>query len=192
MANPSNDIKTHFKDIIETNYKKFYKHACIQVGCRDTAKDIVQEAFITAYEKLHTFQQKSSLETWIFGILNNKILEHFRNTKKSPTRFDTEFESILFNKNGSWKKEWIANDLFPIDHKENEKEIKKIRQFLMDCLNALKEKHKQVVLLRYYLNKKTEEICEVCQMSTDNVWQILHRSKLQLKICLQSKQKSND
>ena len=47
MANLPNDIKTHFKDIIETNYKKFYKHACIQLGCQDTAKDIVQEALET-------------------------------------------------------------------------------------------------------------------------------------------------
>ena len=194
MNDQASNIKTLFKDTIEKNYIKFYKHACIRVGCKDTAKDIVQESLIAAYEKLPTFQQKSSLETWIFGILNNKILEHFRNNKKKViSDISIEVESILFNKNGSWKKEWISEYLFPIEHKENQTKTKKIIQFLIDCLNSLKDKHKQVFLFKYYFNKKTEDICNLCQISVDNAWQIIHRSKLQLKICLKSKQnKTND
>lgn len=177
------DIKQQFKELVRSQYKKFYKHACIQLGCKEKAKDIVQEAFLIAYEKLSTYQQKSSLETWVFGILNNRILLYFRNQQKEQKIIDIDTEKILFNKNGSWKKEWMEHSI------EEQEEQNILIKFLNHCLEALKEQHKQILLMKFYLNRKTEEICEICNVSQDNVWQIIHRSKLQLKICIQSKLK---
>lgn len=168
-------LRAEFKSIVNNQYKKFYQYACVQLADMDTAKDIVQETFLTAYEKLSSFQKKSSLETWIFGILNNKILMHYKDKQKSI--IDTDLEKVLFKKNGQWKSEWFSNN----------DEDNLLIKFLKYCINALKTQSKQVLLLKYYLNKKTEEICTICNMSQDNVWQILHRSKLQLKICIQSK-----
>ncbi|GIV26946.1 MAG: putative RNA polymerase sigma factor [Bacteroidia bacterium] len=181
------DIKLDFKNVILNSYKKFYTHACIQLGCKETAKDIVQESILTAYEKLHQFEGKSSLETWIFAILNNKILQHFRSKQREQKHLDFDSEKLLFNKNGSWNKKWVSESLFEIEQKESQEEKNKIWKFLVDCLNALKEQHKQIVLFKFYFNKSTRQICEECNVSEDNVWQIIHRSKLQLKVCLQSK-----
>lgn len=183
------DTHQKFKEIVHSKYKKFYTHACIQTGCKDTAKDLVQEAFITAFEKLDSFKHQSSLETWIFGILNNKIQMHYRDKEKRKHTTAVEPEKILFHKNGSWKKEWMQHEPSHIEKKEHEQEKNKLIQFLNDCLNALKNQHRQILLMRFYLNKKTADICKLCAVSEDNVWQILHRSKLQLKICIQSKQK---
>ncbi len=184
------NIKSEFKNTLVNSYKKFYTHACIQLGCKDTAKDIVQESILTAYEKLHQFEGKSSLETWIFAILNNKILQHFRTKQREQKHLDFDSEKLLFNKNGSWKKEWMNESLLDIEQKEADQEKNKLWKFLTDCLNALKEKHRQIVLFKFYFNKNTKEICEECNVNEDNVWQIIHRSKLQLKVCIQTKIKS--
>lgn len=184
------NIKSDFKNVVINSYKKFYTHAYIQLGCKDTAKDIVQESILTAYEKLHQFESKSSLETWIFAILNNKILQHFRSKQKEQRYLDIDSEKLLFNKNGSWKKEWMNESLLDIEQKEAEQEKNKLWKFLMDCLDALKEQHKKIVLFKFYFNKNTKEICKECNVSEDNVWQIIHRSKLQLKVCTQTKIKN--
>lgn len=43
--------------------------------------------------------------------------------------------------------------------------------------------------MKVMLNKETEEICECCNISKDNLWQITHRAKLQLKACINQKLK---
>lgn len=184
------NINSDFKNVVINSYRKFYTHACIQLGCKDTAKDIVQESILTAYEKLHQFQGKSSLETWIFAILNNKILQHFRSKQKEQRYLEIDSEKLLFNKNGGWEKEWMNESLLDIEQKEAEQGKNKLWKLLMDCLNALKEQHRQIVLFKFYFNKNTKEICEECNVSEDNVWQIIHRSKLQLKVCIQTKIKN--
>lgn len=177
-------LQEEFKSILSTHYKKFYQYAYIQLGDINVAKDILQDTFLTAYEKLSSFQRKSSMETWIYGILNNKILLYYREKQKAQNIMDTDLEKVLFKKNGQWKREWFV-------HQDHERENMLIR-FLKHCINTLKNQSKQVLVLKYYLNRKTEEICSVCNLSQDNVWQIIHRSKLQLKLCIQSKLKEND
>jgi RNA polymerase sigma-70 factor (ECF subfamily) len=178
-------IKEHFKEVIFKKYKSFFTHAFINVGCKETAKDLVQETFLTAYQKLSQFEQKSSLETWLFGILNNKILEHYRK-KKSESQRITKFEEeeILFHKNGRWKKEWIIDEHFDSEETQNT-----IIKFLKQCFSKLSEQYQKIFSLKFFSEKSTKEICQLCNVTEDNVWQVLHRGKLQLKICIQSQLK---
>jgi RNA polymerase sigma-70 factor (ECF subfamily) len=178
-------IKEHFKEVIFKKYKNFFTHAFINVGCKETAKDLVQETFLTTYQKLSQFEQKSSLETWLFGILNNKILEHYRK-KKSESQRITKFEEeeILFHKNGKWKKEWITDD-----HSDSEETQNTIIKFLKQCFSKLSEQYQKIFSLKFFSEKSTNEICQLCNVTEDNVWQVLHRGKLQLKICIQSQLK---
>ncbi len=176
------NITAEFKELVNLHYKKFYKHACIQIGDKEVAKDIVQETFLSAYKSLPSFKGKSSLETWVFGILNNKILMYFRERNYERKMMQDNLEEKLFKKNGQWKDEWISTS-----------SDEEIFIYLKSCLNKLKDQSRQILLLRFYQDKKTEEICTICNITKDNLWQILHRSKLQLKICIQSKLKiAND
>lgn len=183
------NIQSEFKSVIDSKYKKFFTHAYIQLGCKETAKDVVQEALTIAYQKLSSFEGKSSLETWVFGILNNKILEHHRKKQTEKKHIDFNAEEILFHKNGKWKKEWLIND---IEEKESIEQKNKLVQFLKHCFAGLSEQYQKIFSLKFFANKKTEEICQLCNVSDDNVWQIIHRGKLQLKICIQSQLKKHN
>jgi RNA polymerase sigma-70 factor (ECF subfamily) len=107
---------------------------------------------------------------------------YFREKNIEKKMIQENLEEKLFKRGGQWKEEWISS---------NSEEA--IINFLKFCINKLKDQSKQVLLLRFYQNKKTEEICTICNITKDNLWQILHRSKLQLKVCIQSKLKvTND
>jgi RNA polymerase sigma-70 factor (ECF subfamily) len=47
-------------------------------GSRPDAEDVVQDAFVTAFEKIGDFEGRSSLFTWICGIARFKALERMR------------------------------------------------------------------------------------------------------------------
>jgi len=130
-------IEESFKEIILSKYKNFFTYAFSNVGCKEIAKDLVQETFLTAYQKLNQFEQKSSLETWLYGVLNNKILEHYRKKKNETQRIiKFEEEEILFHKNGSWKKEWIT-----VDHSDDEETQNTTIKFLKQCFSKLSERY---------------------------------------------------
>jgi RNA polymerase sigma-70 factor, ECF subfamily len=53
------------------------------VGDRQTAEDIAQEAYITAYQKLSTFKaNKARFSTWLYRIATNKALDYLRAHKR--------------------------------------------------------------------------------------------------------------
>lgn len=67
---------------------------------RALAEDLVQETFVTAFERLAGFDARSSLHTWLCGIARNKIREHRR--KRQPRRIediladsDADIDAIL-------------------------------------------------------------------------------------------------
>lgn len=53
-------------------------------GDRSLAEDVVQEAFVTAFERLESFDGRSSLHTWLCGVARNKIREARRARRPRP------------------------------------------------------------------------------------------------------------
>lgn len=48
-------IKENFKEVIFKKYKNFFTHAFINVGCKETAKDLVQGNFFNCLSKIKSF-----------------------------------------------------------------------------------------------------------------------------------------
>ncbi len=59
-------------------YQKLVSYATTKVAVSETAEELVQEAFINALKNIHFFQGKSSLLTWMVGILNHEIADFYR------------------------------------------------------------------------------------------------------------------
>ena len=60
---------------------RLYNTVVHVVGCREQAEDVVQDAFIQAYVKLHTFQGNSAYYTWLYRIAFNTAISHQRRTQ---------------------------------------------------------------------------------------------------------------
>ena len=73
------------------------------------AEDLVQDTFLSAYKNLENFKNESNPKTWLFSILNNKIIDFYRKKSKSLTKEDNDAELIatnntnaLFNEKDHW------------------------------------------------------------------------------------------
>lgn len=63
-----------------------YRYALRRVGDHQHAEDLVQECLVTAWRKQAAFDGRSTLGTWLFGIMKFKVLDHLRASSRSPTQ----------------------------------------------------------------------------------------------------------
>jgi len=170
-------------DWVETLTDEMFSWAFYKVSDAEVAKDLVQDTFLAVAEKLDNFQGKSSPKTWLFSILNNKIIDFYRKKVKKPENIDNQIISKIFDQNGGWK-----NDKLPSDWHEEEGHLLDNDEFnivLNECLEKLPEKWNTCIKLKYITGKKGDDVCQELDIASTNYWQIVHRAKLQLRDCIE-------
>ena len=170
-------------DLVEKYTGDMYSWALYKVSDSELAKDLVQDTFLAAAEKIESFQGESSSKTWLFSILNHKIIDVYRNKVKQSERLENQMFSTFFDSDGNWQeekspKDWHDEDQHLLDDSE-------FQQVLQKCLDALPEKWNVCVKMKYLSEKNGEVICQELGITTTNFWQIVHRAKLQLRDCVE-------
>jgi RNA polymerase sigma-70 factor (ECF subfamily) len=188
-------IKENSKIILEKWVNQFsdelFSWALYKTSSKETAEDLVQETFLAAFHKMDTFQGKSQPKTWLFSILNNKVIDYYRLSAKTTKQTFSitensgyELSDSLFNENEHWKK----NEINPIwDEEEKLLDNPEFNNIMQDCMEDLPQKWKLAVTSKYLTDKKADEICQELEITVSNYWQIVHRAKLLLKKCLEMK-----
>lgn len=75
-----------------------YSYAFFRTKNSEAASDAVQETFLRALRKQSTFEGRSSIKTWLTGILRNVLFEHSRqNHRKAATLTSTESPPLTFS-----------------------------------------------------------------------------------------------
>lgn len=170
----------------------FVRFARLQVRDPEIAEDLVQETLEAALNGIAQFNGRSSLKTWVFGILKNKVIDQLRRQDRpipfSQLSGDAEDSDAvldtLFNEKGHWNIEARPADW------NVPAEAFASQQFWMvfdACLHHLPEKVSRVFMMREFLGFEAGEICQQLQLSTANCHMILHRARTRLRVCLEDK-----
>lgn len=157
----------------------------------DLAEDLVQETLLSAYSAGDNFQGRALVNSWLFAILKNKIIDALRQIgrqRKVFTTLDDElldetFESHFFP-NGHWTPEGQPQHWNNPEKSLNNNEFQKI---LQSCLYNLPENTARVFTLKEILGFSSNEIQQMCGISTANYHTIMHRARESLRQCLQIK-----
>lgn len=157
----------------------------------DLAEDLVQETLLSAYSAGDSFQGRALVNSWLFAILKNKIIDALRQLgrqRKVFTALDDElldetFESHFFP-NGHWTPEGQPQHWNNPEKSLNNNEFQKI---LQSCLYNLPENTARVFTLKEILGFSSNEIQQMCGISTANYHTIMHRARESLRQCLQIK-----
>ncbi len=176
-------ISVNLTEWVESYTSDLYFWALHKVSDPEQAKDLVQDTFLAAAEKVQGFKGDSTPKTWLFSILNHKIIDFYRKKIKQPVKVENQVFSTFFDEGGDWKVEkrpgqWSDDDEHLLDDVEFQGVLKK-------CMDELPEKWNACVKLKYLMNKNGEEICQELDISPTNFWQVVHRAKLQLRNCVE-------
>lgn len=187
ITNPPTTIKC-WVDLYSDN---MYSWAYHKTGNKETAEDLVQDTFLAAVNAFSKFEGKSNPKTWLFSILNNKIVDFYRMEVKNPVINEasqnvhegTTFFDTLFDTNGGWLNNQVPGNWGTTpEHLLDNKDFVGVLQL---CMSKLPAHWSATVRLKYLEEKKAEHICQELGIATTNYWQILHRAKLQLRKCLE-------
>lgn len=167
------------------------RFAQLQLRNRETAEDMVQEAIEGALRNASSFAGNSSLKTWVFAILRNRIVDHLRQAGRTVPMSTLvedgedwqERLEAMFNERGHWR-----SDSRPAPWPDPEESMQS-RQFWVvfeTCLDHLPENTGRVFMMREFLGLESNEICAQLGISTSNCHVILHRARLKLRGCMGS------
>jgi RNA polymerase sigma-70 factor (ECF subfamily) len=184
----SNDLISEW---VENYSDSLYSWAFYKTSNRETTEDLIQETFISAYQGIDKFENKSNPKTWLFSILNNKLIDHYRKkfkniiSNESQLTFDTndQFFDNFFDENDKWK-----NNVKPVIWEETDNLTTDIdfMAVLQLCIENLPELWNSAIQLKYIDNRDGKVICKELNITSSNYWQILHRAKLQLRQCIEN------
>jgi RNA polymerase sigma-70 factor (ECF subfamily) len=163
--------------------------ARLQLRDESLAEDVVQETLLAALSG-GGFSGKSTLRTWLTGILKHKIVDAIRRKQREPvvasalgdveSELDIEDLDGLFKENGGW-------DTKPADWGDPDAALTR-RQFfdMIDfCLEKLPPNTARVFMMREVMELETEEICKELTITANNLWVILYRARVSLRECLE-------
>lgn len=166
-----------------------FSYAMFRVSEKDMAEDLVQETFLAALKSYSTFDGRSSIRTWLTGIMRHKVMDHFRNIYKTEKK-TVDLESMNIDdfidegKNkGRWRPGHIPGDWSGTP--DDDLHQKEFMEILKDCLSELPERIASVFKLSELEERDTNEICKELGITATNFWVIMHRARNGLRRCLE-------
>jgi len=178
-----------------------FSYALLKVGKRETAEDLVQEAFISALKAKDTFKGNSSEKTWLTAILNNKIIDHYRkkDVLKDSTSYLTETEDE-FSKHYFGKSDghWLVTASPQLWAESADSAVNKAEfaGVIQKCIQKMPSRLIPVFIAKFLDDEDSDTICKVHNISSSNYWVIIHRAKLLIRRCLEENwfqtKRSND
>ena len=161
-----------------------YSFAMSRLSSQELAEDLLQETFLSAFQSKDNFKGGSNERTWLISILKRKIADHYRKksrTKEELSNYDSPFIQDDFM-HGQWKEEkaplqWDVED----EWLQDEDFIKVLKK----CISNLPSKWKSIFSMKHIEEVNNAEICEELNVSEANIWTILHRSRLQVRECIE-------
>jgi RNA polymerase sigma factor (sigma-70 family) len=184
----TNEKSKIFEKWVSQYSDELYSWALYKTSSKETAEDLVQETFISGFKSFDKFENRSQPKTWLMAILNNKIVDNYRANSKSSFISSEEncsrISDAMFNKNNFWNDDTIL-EVWNIDGLSQKNEI--LENHLKNCLNELPPKWNLALTYKYLSHKKADAICQELEITLTNYWQIVHRAKLLLKKCVETK-----
>lgn len=157
-----NSDQTAQMELYKGYYKAMYNTSFRILKDEFEAEDLMQEAFLTAFTKLHTFKGEVTFGAWLKRIVINKSLTQL---KKNNRYEDVKMEIV-----SSDDVEEETVNYLDINPKK-----------VLNSLNDLKENYRLVLTLNLIEGYDYEEIAEILKYTNENVRTTVSRAKKKLK-----------
>jgi RNA polymerase sigma-70 factor, ECF subfamily len=162
-----------FGVLVERYKGRLYPTIARLVGSAHDAEDILQDAFVRAFEKLDQFQGDSSFYTWIYRIAVNLALSgHRRRRIRSALR--PGLRSLASRGLHTADESAGSDPAAPLERAERERLVEA-------ALDRLGPEHRAVVILKDFDGHRYEEISAILNIPVGTVRSRLHRARCELR-----------
>lgn len=123
--------------------------------------DLVQEAFIKAFNSIHTFNFEFAFSTWLYKIATNNSIDYLRKRRLKTYSMDTPVKQ----KDGETQQEYADN----VPTVEKEMIAGERSEQIAKAIEELPEKYRRVILMRHQDEMSYEDISEELELPLGTV-----------------------
>jgi RNA polymerase sigma-70 factor (ECF subfamily) len=145
------------QELVASHGDRLFRSACLLCGDQAEAQDLVQETLLQAVRSAPRFRGRSTVYTWLHGILLN-LTRHYHRARKR----------ILYDD------ELAREEPAPLEEHLNRLDLELTSSALAEALDGLSGPHREVLILRFYEDMKIHEIAAHLGISNGTVKSRLH------------------
>ncbi len=171
--------KSSFEALVRRHANGIFGLARGMLRNETEAQDVVQDTFLAAFRKLHTFRRESSFKSWLYRIASNTCLMRLRSKRRRP-EVPLAVRSSGFDEDGHHERPVV--DWSPIS--DERLETRELGVHIRAAVDELPEKYRVVLLLADYEKRSMKEIADALDLTVPNVKTRLHRARLAVRASL--------
>ena len=153
--------KAAFSALVRRHQVAVFRLALRFMKDKQSAEDVTQEAFIKAYERIETFEARSTFKSWLFQIAVNTAKNKLRERKDSTDIDDIQISVAAVAETG-------------LVHGS-------VAEALQVLVDALPPRQRTALMLRVYEDLSFKEIAEIMQCPYDTAKANYRHALLKLK-----------
>ncbi len=164
-----------------------FSYAMMHLHNPQEAQELVQDALVAALGSYKNFEGRSSVRSWLISILKHKIIDHIRKVSRRRKVMgqldDDPLIERVFDGSGHFATDvtpWTEDPSVLLERKDFQAQLE-------SCIASLPERLGRAFMLREVEQMSSEEVCNVLGVTSTNLWVMLHRARLRLRTCLETK-----
>ena len=170
---------TAFAELVARHQRQLYRLALRMTGSEADAQEVLQEAFLNAYQKLPNFRGEAQFSSWLYRIAANSALMRLRRKRRAPDALQDqplELQGPKFSVEGFLEPQ---NDWS--QRADTQMMDRELGQAIDQAVTALPEDYRTVFLLKDVDGLSNEEIASALDLTVPAVKSRLHRARLALR-----------
>ena len=183
MTKPDSELITEclqgrtdsFGQLVTRYQERLFGTLVTMLGSVEDARDVAQEAFVQAYQKLDSFRGQSAFYSWLFRIALNSSVDHHRRQRRPTVSIDAAREQTGAE----------PTDLHPDTSPSFSIERTERQKLVQLALSKLSSEYRQVLVLKEMEDMKYEEIAAAVKIPVGTVRSRIHRGRAELKDILE-------
>ena len=164
-----------FHRLYQSHWQRIWRIALRYTGSGPDSEDIMQETFIRAFEKLHTyqFQQSTTFASWLNTICVNCTMDFLRRQKRKRHNRHLSIDDLAI--------EPVSSNPTP----EQTVEVKQAGIKIQESLKCLSPRQRIIFDMRFNQHMDIRDIAESLRCSSSNVKTQIFRSMRKLRKTLE-------
>ncbi len=158
--------KKAFRELVNKYSDFAFRLAFRILNTEDDARDMVQESFITVWEKLDTYKTEKKFENWLYRIIVNKCYDQLRKRKITTTKGSANWQYENYPEN---------------NNPERQMENKELGELILALTDKLSKKQKIVFVLSELEGLSQDDIAEATGLTKSSIKSNLHHARKNIK-----------
>lgn len=135
----------------------------------EEAEDILQESFLKAYQNLQSFDDKLLFSSWLYRIVHNETVSHWRKKRIRP-----HGNSVFVDEEFMERIAGVQDIMIDLDAED-------LRDVINTVMHKMDERYRQILILKFIEDKSYEEIADILKKPLGTVATHINRAKKQFR-----------